>query len=179
MNRAYASERLEAAYTQYAAPLERFCSVRLGEARDSAADCVQEAFLVYYKRLLKGERFDNPRVFLYKTADLTVRKARERYFKNAKRTKPLEDAQGVASELKAFQPDLLDYDALKALLLSRLSEEEQLLYQMKYEEHRSLKEIAAVLNSNPAAVANRTSRLRKKISGLIDLVLEENGKGGG
>lgn len=179
MNRAYANEALEQAFTQYAAALERFCSVSLGEARDSAADCVQEAFLLYYKRLLKGECFDNPRAFLYKTANLMALKAKEKYYKNASRTKPLENAQGLSTELNAFQPERLDYDALKHMLLSRLSEEEQQLYQMKYEENRSLKEIAAVLNSNPAAVANRTSRLRKKIGGFIEIVLEENEKGGG
>ena len=178
MHKAYANEALEQAFAEYAATLERFCYVRLGEAKDNAADCVQEAFLLYYKRLLKGERFENPRAFLYKTAHLMVLKAKEKYYKNASRTKPLEEAQALSVELNAFPSDGIDYDRLKCLLLSRLNEEEQQLYQMKYAENRSLKEIATVLNSNPAAVANRTSRLRKKICGFVEELLKEDRKGG-
>lgn len=178
MSKAYADKQLELAYEQYGIAVGRYCRIRLGEAADMANDCLQEAFCVYYKRLLKGESFENPRAFLYKTANIMVCRAKEEYFKNAKRTKPLDDAENIAVFIHDAIPDELDYDALKTLLISRLSDDEQWLYQMKYAEEKSLKEIGEILGIAPSAVANRTSRLRTKIKRLVEPVLNESQKGG-
>ena len=177
MHRAYAEKETEKAYEAYYASIEKFCRVRLGEASDQAGDCVQETFLVYYKRLLSGERFDNPHAFLYRTAHILTLKAKETYYKEAKRTKPLDDAAYLASEINdEFNSDL-DYDRVKELLLSKLSESEQRLYEMKFAENRSIKEIAEILDIHPYAVSNRLSRLRNKIRNLVEPALTEFRKG--
>lgn len=178
LSKVYADEQLKLAYEQYGKAVEKYCRIRLGETADMTNDCVQEAFCVYYKRLLKGETFENSRAFLYRTANIMVCRAKEEYFKNAKRTKPLEDAENIAVFMQDAVPDELDYDVIKARLISKLSDGEQQLYQMKYVDGKSLKEIGKILDIAPAAVANRTSRLRTKIKGLVESVLKEAQKGG-
>ncbi len=179
MSKAYADKVLEEAFESFGKALEEFCRVRLGEAGQSSNDCVQEAFLVFYKRLLGGETFENPRAFLYKTANIMVLRAREEYFKNAKRSKSLEEAQDIPVFIEAFSENELDYERIKEILVTRLSEDEQKLYKMKYEQKMSLAEIGNELSIAPAAAANRLSRLRTKIKAMTKPVLQEILKGGG
>ena len=167
MNKADADRALENAFRQYGQSIEKFCRVSLGEAGDSAADCTQEAFYVYYKKLLAGESFDNPRAFLYKTAGILALKAKEKYYKEAKRTAPLDSAQSLSVDMDSLISDDTDYDSIKDRLISQLRYEEQQLYEMKFAQKMPLGEIAEELGINPAAAANRVARLRKKIIGLI------------
>lgn len=180
MSKKYADEQLEQAYELYAKQLERFCLSRLGDAYDSVNDCVQEAYYIFYKRLLNNEQFDNPRAFLYRTVSNLALRAKDEYYKNASRTKSIDDESvlGVSVTMEDGITDYTDYDKLKELLISKLSDEEQRLYQMKYVEEKSLAEIALKLGINDKAVANRTHRLRQKIKRLIEPILEENEKGG-
>lgn len=171
-------EQFEIAFDTYAKAIEKYCRVRLGEAAESTDDCVQEAFLVYYKRLLNGEEFENPRAFLYKTANNMVLKAREEYFKNAKRHEELSKAENIAIENEDVVIENIDFDEVKQILLSQLSDGEQQLYDLKYSKQKTLKEIGELLDIPPAAVANRTSRLRAKIKRLVEPVLTEFRKGG-
>ncbi len=167
LDKAIADKALDTAYRQYGQAIEKYCRVSLGEAGESAADCTQEAFYVYYKKLLEGESFDNPRAFLYKTAHNFVLKTKEKYFKEARRTKTLDEAEKLSAELYNFISDETDYDRIKELLISELREEEQRLYEWRFTERKPLQEIAEQLGTNPAAAANRIARLRKKIIGLI------------
>lgn len=178
MSKAYADAQFNIAFDNYGKAIEKYCRIRLGEAADATEDCVQEAFLVYYKKLLSGEQFENPRAFLYKTANNMVLKAKEEYIKNATRTEELSAAENIAVESYDLVSDDVDYDEVKKLLISKLSENEQQLYQMKYADGKSLKEIAEILHIPPAAVANRTSRLRTKVKHLVEPVLIEFEKGG-
>ena len=179
MSTAYADKALEEAFENYGKALEEFCRVRLDEAGQFSNDCVQETFLVFYKRLLGGETFENPRAFLYKTANNMVLRAKEEYYKNAKRSKSLDEAENIAVFIEETSEDEINYDEIKEKLIKTLSEEEQRLYKMKYEKGLKLSEIGKELNINPAAAANRLARLRVKIKSRVSPVLEEYRKGGG
>lgn len=182
MGTAYADEQLELAFSQYSKAIERFCYARLGEASEYAGDCVQDTYCIFYRKLLDGEQFENPRAFLYKTASNMVLKAKDKYYKDATRTKSLEDAEGIAvyveEEIEIRQDILLDIDKAKDILISKLNDSEKELYQMKYVEKKSLKEIGSILGIPPTTVAMRTSRLRARIKELITPVIEEFRKGG-
>lgn len=183
MGKSYADEQLELCFEKYSKQLERFCAVRLEEASDFAGDCVQEAFCVFYRKLLDGETFENPRAFLYQTVNNMVLRAKREYFKNAKHTKNLDEAENVAVYIEKeveehLEPDDVDIDKAKEVILSVLDDEERRLYQMKYVERKSLKEISSILGITPTAVAKRTSRLRTKIKNSVTPVLSEFRKGG-
>ena len=63
---------LQECYDQYRIRLFNYCLSRL-DSREAADDCVQETFIVFYNKLLDGEEFENPRAFLYRTADNRMR----------------------------------------------------------------------------------------------------------
>lgn len=180
MNKAQADKILHQVYSDYSSLLIKYCTVRLKEVPDAVDDCIQNTYLVYYKRLLTGEDIKSPKAFLYRTADNMVKRAIADFYKNAKRHTDLEEAERVIT-YDDFENNInteLDYDRLKELLISQLNESEQKLYQLKYAEGKSLKEIGEQLNIAPSAVANRTSRLRNKIKLLIDETIEAQTKGG-
>lgn len=183
VGKSYADEQFELYFEKYSKQLEKFCAVRLEEASDFAGDCVQEAFCVFYRKLLDGEKFENPRAFLYQTANNMMLRARKEYFKNAKHTKNLDDAENVAVYIEKeveerIEPDDVDIDKAKEVLLSVLDDDERRLYQLKYVERKSLKDISKILDITPTAAAKRTSRLRAKITNSVTPVLSEFRKGG-
>ena len=76
---------LQQLYDDYRLKLFNFCLARLSGERESADDCVQEAFLVLSTKLKNGEEIENPRAFLYRTAENFVRRRQEQIAKDAKR----------------------------------------------------------------------------------------------
>lgn len=169
------TEAYEACYLS----LIKYCTVRMGDARAQADDCVQEAFLVFYNKLLCGETIQNPRAFLYRTTDNFLKQAVSRYARDQKRHVPLEDAGQLADEQPLpFSKEDLDYDACAKALLQTLSEDEQTLYRLKYMEKRSLREIAELLEITPAAAAKRTSRLRAAVKEKLTQTIQDHDKGG-
>lgn len=173
-----ADEALKSAYELCFTPLIKYCRVRMGDAAVSADDCVQEAFVVYYNKLLSGETFQNPRAFLYRTTDNFLKQAIEQYVRNRNRTVPLEDAEHLSADDLPFETSDLDYDKLAAVLIGSLTSEEQTLYRMKYIERRQLAEIAETLGISPAAAAKRTSRLRSQIKDKLTSTIQSQRKGG-
>lgn len=173
-----ADEKLKEAYSLCYLPLIKYCNVRMGDARVSADDCVQEAFLVYYNRLLSGEHIENPRAYLYRTTDNFVKRAVEAYGRTAKRTVPLEDAAELQSHDLPFDTANTDYDALAEKLLNTLSEQEQQFYKLKYIEQLPLSEIAEKLEISPTAAAKRSSRLRQHIKEKLTDFIESQSEGG-
>lgn len=173
-----ADEKLKEAYSLYYLPLIKYCNVRMGDARISADDCVQEAFLVYYNRLLSGEDIINPRAYLYRTADNFVKRAVESYGRAVKRTVPLDEAEELLSHDLPFDTANTDYDALAEKLLNTLGEQEQQFYKLKYIEQLPLSEIAEKLEISPTAAAKRSSRLRKHITEKLKDFIEFYSEGG-
>lgn len=173
-----ADEALKNAYELCFMPLIKYCRVRMGDAAMSADDCVQEAFLVYYNKLLSGEEFQNPRAFLYRTTDNFLKQAIEQYTRTRNRTVPLENAESLSADVLPFDTSDLDYDRLAAVLIGSLTQEEQTLYRWKYIERRQLSEIAELLGISPAATAKRTSRLRSQIKDKLTDTIQSHRKGG-
>ena len=56
-------------FKEYRLKLFRYCLARLDGSREDADDCVQDAFLVFQKTLAEGKTVENPRAFLYRTAE--------------------------------------------------------------------------------------------------------------
>lgn len=173
-----ADEKLKEAYSRCYLPLIKYCNVRMGDAKLSAEDCVQEAFLVYYNRLLSGENIENPRAYLYRTTDNFVKRAVDAYSKTLKRTVPLEQAEELQSKDLPFDTENTDYDALAQKLLNTLSEQEKEFYRLKYIEQLPLSEIAEKLEISPTAAAKRSSRLRKQIKEKLTDFIESQSEGG-
>lgn len=156
-------------YEKYYQSIFKYCRVRLGEFSEHAEDCVQDTFVILQRKLTEGEKIEQPRAFLYRTADNFVKRTVEHYSKERKRTVELTEAKNAPAP--PIISDDFDYDEFARILISTLTGSEQELYILKYVQRKSLKEIAEMLGIQPTAVAKRVSRLRQRIK---DLIYEQN-----
>lgn len=168
---------LQQLYDDYRLKLFNFCLARLSGERESADDCVQEAFLVLSTKLNNGEEIENPRAFLYRTAENFVKRRQEQISKDAKRLVPLEKAAEAVTNYEAFSEEIenIDYDALAEKLIDTLDDGEKLLYNLRYIKNTRVDEIAKILNISRPAVSMRLVRLKTKITDMVTQLDFEKG----
>ena len=168
---------LQQLYDEYRLKLFNFCLARLSGERESADDCVQEAFLVLSSKLRDGENIENPRAFLYRTAENFVKRRQEEFTKETKRFVPLENATEAAASDEIYNEtlDSIDFDALAERLISSLDEDEKLLYNLRYVQNTRVDEIAIILKISRPAVSMRLMRLKTKITDMVNQLDFEKG----
>lgn len=167
MNKSDADKILSKCYDDCYQSLLKYCRVRLGKFDGHAHDCVQEAFIVLYNKLKSEEAIENPRAFLYRTADNFIRRTVKECSKQQSRNVPLEEFSAVTVSSVPMISDDFDYDKCAEMLIAKLNEDEKQIYNMKYSEKMSIGEIAVSLNISPAAAAKRLQRMRDKVKLLI------------
>ena len=149
-------------YELYANSIYRFCMSRLSCNEESAEDCTQETFLVFYRRLKSGESFENPRAFLYRTAYNFVRK---KYDEIKARTDNEIDFEKVDYTVSNAVQTENNYDDKELLnrLESVLTDEERLLYTKRFVQEQRVSDIAAQLNITPQNCSVKLHRLKNKL----------------
>jgi len=159
---------LQECYDQYRLKLFNYCLSRLDGSREAADDCVQETFIIFYNKLLDGEEFENPRAFLYRTADNFVKRQKQKDAVELKRSIPLEDATevGVTDEYLS-QLDTIDYEECAKILLNLLTEEEKQIYDLRYIQKQGVEDISEQLGISRPAASMRLMRLRNKIKDMV------------
>lgn len=171
-----ANALLQECYNEYRIKLFNYCLSRL-DSREAADDCVQEAFIVFYNKLLDGEEFENPRAFLYRTADNFVKRQKQKDAVELKRSIPLDDAAevGVTDEYLS-RLDLIDYEECAKILLNLLTDEEKQIYDLRYIQKIGVEDIAERLGISRPAASMRLMRLRNKIKDMVyDMNIDEKG----
>lgn len=165
----WADALLQQCYADYRVKLFNYCLSRLYGSREAADDCVQETFIVFYDKLLGGESFENPRAFLYRTADNFVKRQKQSAASDARRRVPLEDAWNVSSENSDYNEKIaeIDYDKCAEKLISLLSDEEKELYELRYIQKVSVESMAEMLGLSRPAASMRLLRLRNKIKDMV------------
>lgn len=168
---------LQQLYDDYRLKLFNFCLARLSGERESADDCVQEAFLVLNAKLRDGEEIENPRAFLYRTAENFVKRRQEEITKNTKRLVPLETAEeaAVSDEIYSEALDSIDYYTLAQKLIATLDDDEKLLYNLRYIQNTKVEEIALTLKISRPAASMRLIRLKTKITDMVTQLDFEKG----
>lgn len=156
-------------YDKYRTRLFNYCLSRLNGSRELADDCVQETFIVFYDKLISGNRFDDPKTFLYRTANNFVNRQKQRIAKELKHQVPLESAEeiGVTDEEFNAKLDLIDYEKLAQILIDCLSEEEKELYILRYVKRISVEEISVKAGISRPAASMRLVRLKRKITDMV------------
>ncbi len=176
-----ADQMMTQAYEEYNELILGFCRTRLRECRDMAEDCMQKTFMFYYNQLLEGEYIIKVKAYLYRVADNICKAEYTDYVRRDMRTANLEVAEEIPDPRQAIELEesiYYDYDELARMLIKQLSEDEQQLYRMKYQERKSLEEIGELLELKPNTVAKRVSRTRTKIKELVVPALDNYRKGG-
>lgn len=156
-------------YNQYRIKLFNYCLSRLDGSREAADDCVQDAFIVFYDKLLEGEQFENPRAFLYRTADNFVKRQKQKAASELRHQVPLETAAdiGVSDKEYSERLDLIDYEECAKILLNLLTDEEKQIYGLRYIQKIGVEEIAERLGVSRPAASMRLMRLRNKIKDMV------------
>ena len=159
---------LQECYDQYRLKLFNYCLSRLDGSREAADDCVQETFIVFYNKLLDGEEFENPRAFLYRTADNFVKRQKQKDAVESKRNVPLDEAAdiGVTDEYLS-RLDLIDYEEIAKILLNLLTDEEKQIYDLRYIRKQGVEDIGEQLGISRPAASMRLMRLRNKIKDMV------------
>ena len=165
---------LQQLYDEYRLKLTHFCLARLSGEKEAAADCVQEAFLVLNSKLLSGEKIENPRAFLYRTAEIFVKRRQEQISKEVRCLVPLEKAEGAVTIDEIYND--IDYDLLAEKLIATLDEDEKQLYNLRYIQKTRVDDIALRLNISRPAASMRLIRLKARITDMVkELDFEKGG----
>ena len=164
----HANALLQECYNEYRIRLFNYCLSRLDGSREAADDCVQEVFIVFYNKLLDGERFENPRAFLYRTADNFVKRQKQNKASELKHQIPLESAADIGVEDEYLEKiNLIDYDKCAKILLKLLTDEEKQIYDLRYIQKIGVEEIAEKLGISRPAASMRLVRLRNRIKEMV------------
>jgi len=125
--RKYINAQLQECFDKYRLKLFSYCLSRLNGSREAADDCVQETFIVYYNKLLEGNFFEDPKTFLYRTANNFIKRQKQKDAKEPKHQLPLESAEDVPVTDEEYDArlDLIDYDMFAKMLIDILSDEEK------------------------------------------------------
>lgn len=167
-NKKAIQDRFTQIYNEYKAPIYKMCLVKLKD-KDSAEDCMQNAFTVLYKKMLNSEEIENPRAFLYKTSGNFILKCFEEKNKSNNRTVPISEYENKIVDEQSKIDSNIDYQLLNKRLNDILTPDEQYLLKLKYIYDYTIDDVAKNLNISKPAVAKRLQRLREKIKNSINI----------
>lgn len=170
-----ADKILEEYCQKYKTSLYKYAYLRTDHDKDAAEDCVQEAFMVIYKRLCKGEEFQQPKAFLYRTLDNFVKE----HNKNLKKQKKVQDAvtyENTVFELPIMKNlDVQGEDEIIRAVFQAMPDKDKVIYRRRYIDKYSVKDIAKEYNISVSSVTTRLYRIRQNAEKIIKSELEERG----
>ena len=170
-----ADKLLEEYCQNYKTSLFKYAYLRTGHDKDAAEDCVQEAFMVIYKRLCKGEEFSQPKAFLYRTVDNFVKE----HLKDIEKRRKVQDAtttENAFYELPIFQNlDEQTENEIIKVVFKEMSDKEKVIYRKRYIEKYNVRDIATEYNISVSTVTTRLYRIRQKAEDIVKRELSERG----
>ena len=157
--------RLKKAYSSYYSSVYKFCLSRLKFDRDYVEDCVQEIFIVLYKKYLSGENVEYPHAFLMKTASNLVKK---RYNELVGREEVnLEEVEEILTHSVDID-DRLSFEEYTKMISDALNNTDKDIFALRYIQGFKIEEIANILDMSVANVTTRLSRMRKKLKEILN-----------
>lgn len=155
----------------YRESLIEYCQSYFEFDYETAADCVQEAYVALSKSLMQGKKIHNYKAWLYKVVTNYGNKEIKKIIKrNEYEFTDSEEKKKVIENTSSFTPDyademISDEKIKKAWLeiINSLEKDERTLYFEYYCEHKRLAEIALKLGISIDAVKKRNERLKKKL----------------
>ncbi|MFR5875398.1 MAG: RNA polymerase sigma factor [Eubacterium sp.] len=156
-----ADELLKDAYSKYYSDVYRFCMSYLTRDKSSIDDCVQEAFIVLYKKYLSGEDVTYVKTFLYKTVS-NCAKMKLRDIAKAQKHVSLDEVIHLPSQNEDMT-EKLTFDEYSRQISAALSDQDAELFRLRFIEDYSLKEIAEMQKVNMSTIGTRVNRLHKKL----------------
>ena len=145
-------EEYETLFKKHYRQIYNYCRVKLRHEL-SASDCVQEVFLILYKKLEKVEVTENFVLWLYRTAD----KVMSRYLKKQSRDISLDSLDEPIEDENAFIFDKYE------IIDKYVTKDELALLEKYYLHGETIKGIAEKTGVSEAAIYKRIERLKAKL----------------
>ena len=160
-----ADSKLKAIYSEYYSSIYKYCLAKLKNDRASVEDCVQESFIVLYKRLLSGEEIEYPHAFLLKTASNMVKKRYEQIYRDEKNI-DIEEIKEITTHSVDID-DRLTFEEYSRMISDALNDTDREIFILRYIKELKLEEIADALDISVSNVATRLSRMRNKLKKIL------------
>ena len=157
--------RLKKAYSSYYSSVYKFCLSRLKFDRDYVEDCVQEVFIVLYKKYLSGENVEFEQAFLMKTASNLVKKRYNEHMRSE--TVNLDEVKEISTH-SVDVDDRLSFEQYTKMISDALGDTDKDIFILRYVHELKIEEIAKMLDMTVANVSTRLSRMRKKIREVLN-----------
>lgn len=168
---------LEQLCIEYHERILRYLCYSLGD-ETVARDCTQEVFLIACRKSRELQTHSNPGGFLFQTAKNLACKIRSENFKRLIREISIDDSyNGTEAPGKSIEEELdqkIDEYKYIESVLSKLSDEKRSLYNLYYIKHKSMAEIARLLNVKESAIRMRYVRLRQEIRNIVADIADES-----
>lgn len=164
INKIKADELFKTAYEENYVSVYRFCLSKL-KNNEMTEDCVQEAFLVLYKKYLAGEEIEYVKAFLMKTASNFVLKKFEE-IKKMQKTVNIDEIINIPSQNDDME-ERLTFDEYSKQISAALSTLDAEIFTLRYIDEYKIEEIANRLNMSIPAVTTRLSRIRQKLKKIF------------
>ncbi len=160
----------------YKNSLYKYAYLRTGHDKSVAEDCVQDAFMVIYKRLCKGEKFLQPKAFLYRTVDNFVKESIRDKQKQVKIQDAIAVPENTSLEMSIFDQldEQTENEIIKAIFKT-MSDKDKVIYRRRYIDKCNVRDIAQEYNISVSTVTTRLYRIRQKVEEQVKLELKERG----
>ena len=140
------------------------------EDESAARDCTQEVFLTALQKISLLHQHPNPGGFLFQTAKTLAKKSKRESFVRLLREQAIEEHEQFLGDIAAtieakLDKEIDEHDYIETVLGS-LSEEKRRLYTLYYISHKSMAEIAGILEVEETALRMRYVRLRREIKDI-------------
>ena len=133
----------------------------------AARDCTQEVFLTALQKISILRQHPNSGGFLFQTAKNLAKKSRREGFVRLLHEQAIEEKGQFMADVTATIEYALDREIDEQnyieTVLETLSEKKRLLYTLHYISHKSMAEIAEILEIEETALRMRYVRLRREI----------------
>lgn len=165
-NKKRADELLKSAYEENYVSIYRYCFSKL-KNNEMTEDCVQDAFLVLYKKYLNDEAVAYVKSFLMKTASNFVLKKFDE-IKRMQQQVNIEDVINIPSQSEDVD-ERLTFDEYSRQISAALSTLDADIFKLRYIDEYKIEEIAKRLDMSIPAVTTRLSRIRQKLKKILTL----------
>lgn len=153
-------------WNKYEPDLRRLCGLKLQSYADEIDDVISETFLALCKKVTESGPPENPKAWLYGTANNLINLKFRKLYRAKEKTVSLSDKEYELPYSHDFAEEIEDnllIEELKSELEKELSEQEKALLRYIYDDGLKMKKIAEILHTTEAAVKQKHYRLCNKI----------------
>lgn len=153
-------------WDEYEPNLRRLCRIKLQSHPDETDDVISELFLFLCKKVSESGPPENPKAWLYGTANNLINLKYRKIYKDKEIITSSSAKEYELPYTNDFTDEITDNLLIEQLnneLEKELSEQEKALMKFIYKDGLKMKEIAEILKTSEAAVKQKHYRLCRKI----------------